>query len=834
MYLKFTRKSEEVINNAGKFAQEMGHNYIGTEHLLLGLTSVTDSVASKSLNARNVNYDSVKKEIIKLVSVGKKISKMPPDAFTPRLKRVLNKSSDEAIASSTNVIGTEHILIALLKESGPMYGESMAIKILNIFNVSIQALQTELLTVASSNKNNPQVNAIAGGNKGKSKATSSNTPILDKFSKDFTHLALQNKFDPVEGREEEIERVIQTLTRRSKNNPCLVGEPGVGKTAIAEGLAKKIVSGDIPELLKNKRVVALDVPSVVAGSKYRGEFEDRFKKIISEVIDANNIILFIDEIHIIIGAGSAEGSIDASNILKPSLARGELRVIGATTLNEYKKYVEKDSALERRFQPVVVDEPSEEEAINMLKSLKENYELHHNVKITDSAIEACVKLSNRYITDRFLPDKAIDVLDEASSKLKLHTFIMPPDIKKTDLKLMELKKLKEEFIISEDYENASKTKVKEERIKAKLEKEKTKWYSDMNDNLQVVTEQEIADIVSSWTGIPLQKLQDDESERLKNMTSILHERIIGQEEAVDSIAKAIKRSRLGLKSPKRPIGSFLFLGPTGVGKTELSKTLSETLFGDEDAMIRVDMSEFMEKQSVAKLVGAPPGYVGYEEGGQLSEKIRRKPYSVVLFDEIEKAHHDVFNILLQVLDDGHITDSQGRKVSFKNTVIIMTSNVGARSITETKKLGFATSQEDTKKYEDMKKGVMEQVKKTFKPEFLNRIDDIIVFHTLEKEEVKQITDLMLKELVDRVKENLDITLTITEAVIDQLVEIGYDNNYGARPLRRAIQTNIEDLFTDKLLDKVIDKKDKVKVDFNKEKAEFTLVKTSRGTRLSKA
>lgn len=818
MQLKFTKKAEEVINNSGKFAVEFGHSYIGTEHLLLSLSYTKNSVASKSLEMKNVNSQNIKEQILNLVGKGDGKGNIPLDAFTPRMKRVLNRSCDEAISMGTNYIGTEHILLALIKESNSIYGDSIAIKILQHLNVSPQALHQDILVMLGEGES---ANGVPIGRKSKNNHKNNNTPTLDQFSRDLNNLAIEHKFDPIEGRDMEIERVIQILSRRTKNNPCLVGEPGVGKTAIAEGLAEKIVKGDVPEILKEKRVVSLDMASVVAGSKYRGEFEERIKKIIKEVREVNNVILFIDEIHTIIGAGGAEGAIDASNILKPSLARGEIQIIGATTLNEYRKYIEKDAALERRFQPVKVEEPSEEDAIKMLKCLRDKYEVHHSVKITDDAIIAAVKLSNRYITDRFLPDKAIDVLDEAASKVRLTTFTMPPDIKELEEKLVDYSKEKEEAIKSESYERASQIKLKEEEVKLKLDEAKNNWKEKNGSEAQVVTIEEISDIISGWTGVPVKKLQEEESQRLKNMEQLLHERIIGQEDAVKAVSKAVRRGRVGLKSNKRPIGSFLFLGPTGVGKTELSKALSEILFGDENSMIRIDMSEFMEKHSVSKLIGSPPGYVGYDDGGQISEKIRRKPYSVILFDEIEKAHPDIFNILLQVLDDGHITDAHGRKIDFKNTVIIMTSNVGARSITENKKLGFTTDESENKKYEDMKKSVMEQVKKTFKPEFLNRIDDIIVFHTLSKDEVKQISKIMLDELIERVKQNLNIYLNISESAIERLSQIGYDNSYGARPLRRAIQNNIEDIFAEKFLEGDFSGGDKVEVDY---KDEFILNK----------
>lgn len=810
MQLKFTKKAEEVINYTGKMAGELGHNYVGTEHLLLSLVKIKNSVASKALEMKNVTYENLKDEIIKIIGKNDKKGNINQDTFTPRLGRVIAKSSDEAINMGTSYIGTEHILLALIKESNTLYGESMAVKILQILNVSPQALYQDIMTMLGEGEN--QIGAPMG-KKSKAVSKNSNTQMLDQFSRDFTLLATENKFDPIEGRDTEIERVIQILSRRTKNNPCLVGEAGVGKTAIAEGLAEKISFGDVPEILKEKRIVSLDIASIIAGSKYRGEFEDRIKKIIKEVKEVKNVILFIDEIHTIIGAGGAEGAIDASNILKPFLARGEIQIIGATTLNEYRKHIEKDSALERRFQPIKVEEPSEEDAIKMLKCLRDKYEIHHSVKITDDAILSAVKLSNRYITDRYLPDKAIDVIDEASSKVRLTTFTMPPSIKMLEEKLSDLSKEKEEAIKGESYEMASKIKKEEEQIRKELDKEKNTWKEKNGSEAQVVTPDEIADIISSWTGVPVKRLQEEETKRLRDMENILHKRVIGQEEAVKAISKAVRRGRVGLKSPNRPIGSFLFLGPTGVGKTELSKALSEVLFGDENSMIRIDMSEFMEKHSVSKLIGSPPGYVGYDDGGQVSEKIKRKPYSVVLFDEIEKAHPDVFNILLQVLDDGHITDSQGRKIDFKNTVIIMTSNVGARNITENKKLGFAQSETEEVKYENMKINVMEQVKKTFKPEFINRIEDIIVFHTLSKDEVQKIAKIMIKELKERVKENLNIDIELTEKAIDKVADMGYDNKYGARPLRRAIQSNVEDIFAEQFLDEKFASGDKVCVDY---------------------
>lgn len=817
MQIKLTKKAEEAISKAEQAAKELGHNYVGTEHLLLGLLRVKGCVASKALELQNINEEDIINKINEITGVQTVTIGGQPAGFTPKSKRVLEKSFEEAVAMGTNYVGTEHILLALIRNSGSVYGDNVAIRILALLNVNPGRLYDDILSMLGEGEKSNGSMPI-GGNHGKQKNT--NTPTLNQYSRDLTTMAGENKFDPIVGRDKEIERVIQILTRRTKNNPCLVGDPGVGKTAIAEGLAQKIIQGDIPEILKDKRVVSLDLSSMVAGSKYRGEFEERIKKVIDEVKVANNVILFIDELHTIIGAGGAEGAIDASNILKPSLARGEIQVIGATTLNEYRKYIEKDAALERRFQPVKVEEPTEEEAIQMLKCLRDKYEAHHSVKITDEAIIAAVKLSSRYITDRFLPDKAIDTLDEAASKVRLKSFTAPPDIKELEEKLIDLDKEKESAIKTEEYEKAGSIKNKQDEIKRKLDEAKINWKSHNNNITQIVGEEEIADIVASWTGIPVKRLQEEESERLKNMENIIHKRVIGQDEAVKSISKAIRRGRVGLKSPKRPIGSFLFLGPTGVGKTELSKALSEVLFGNDDSLIRVDMSEYMEKHSVSKLIGSPPGYVGYDEGGQLSEKIRRKPYCVLLFDEIEKAHPDVFNILLQVLDDGHITDAQGRKIDFKNTVIIMTSNAGARSIISPKKLGFTTSEESERNYEDMKKNVMDEVKRIFRPEFLNRIDDIIVFHPLDKENVKEIAKLMFNELKERVKNNMSINMEISNAALEKIADKGYDQMFGARPLRRAIQTEIEDFLAESILDNKYKSGDSIKIDLENDKFIF--------------
>ena len=801
----FTEKAKEAIRKAQQYAVHLGHNYVGTEHLLLGLVGVKDSVASKAIEAQGITEDAITEKIDELVGLNNGGGYYPQD-YTPRSKRVIDMSVQEAIKMGTGYVGTEHILLALIQEN-----DSIAVRILASLGVNGQKLYEDIMSM---------VGEDSTGSTGANGDSKSGTPTLDKYSRDFTKMASESKFDPIIGRDKEIERVIQILSRRTKNNPCLVGDPGVGKSAIIEGLAQQIYEGNVPSTLKDKRIVSLDLSSMIAGSKYRGEFEERIKKVIDEVKAAGNVVLFIDEIHTIIGAGGAEGAIDASNILKPSLARGELQLIGATTIEEYRKYIEKDAALERRFQQVMVNEPNEEEAILMLKGLRDKYEAHHNVKITDEAIEAAVKMSSRYITDRFLPDKAIDLMDEAASKVRLQTYTAPSNVKELEDKITALEKEKEEAIKTEEFEKAAKVKKEQTELKKKLDDAKKEWDTENTKTKQVVTEDEIAAVVSSWTGVPVQSLKQEESERLINLEKILHERVIGQDEAVSAVAKAIRRGRVGLKDPKRPIGSFLFLGPTGVGKTELSKALAEALFGDENAMVRIDMSEYMEKHTVSKMIGSPPGYVGYEEGGQLTEKIRRKPYSVVLFDEIEKASPDVFNVMLQILDDGHITDGQGRKVDFKNTVIIMTSNAGAKSIIAPKKLGFVADSSDEKSYQAMKDTVMEEIKHLFKPEFINRIDDIIVFHPLDEENVKKIVALMTKEIVKRVKENMDIHIEFDDEAISLLAKEGFDPAYGARPLRREIQSKIEDEFAEEFLRNEIKAGDSVKVGVKDDKFVF--------------
>ena len=813
---KFTEKARKVIENAQNFAAELRHNYVGTEHLLLGLMSVSEGVAAKALDAQGVTEAAISDKMTELAGEGGQVAFAPQD-FTPRTKRVLEASMQESLRMGTGYIGTEHMLLALLRES-----DNVAVQILRQLNVNIQKLYDEIMLLLGEvdNKGPQQYAPLLKKN---GKTAKSNTPTLDKYSRDFTSMASQDKFDPIIGRDKEIERVTQILSRRTKNNPCLVGDPGVGKTAIIEGLAQKIIAGDVPEILMDRRVISLDLSAMIAGSKYRGEFEERIKKALSEIKTAGNIILFIDEIHTIIGAGAAEGAIDASNILKPSLARGEIQVVGATTLNEYRKHIEKDAALERRFQPVKVEEPSEEEAIEMLRGIRDKYEAHHNVLIQDEAITAAVKLSARYITDRFLPDKAIDLLDEASSKVRLRTYTIPPNIKTLENEIAELEKEKESAIKTEEFEKAGKIKAKQQQLKNKLEGEKNNWRQSNEAANHVVDAEEIAEVVSGWAGIPVKKLQEEEAQRLKDMEAILHKRVIGQNEAVSSIAKAIRRGRVGLKNPRRPIGSFLFLGPTGVGKTELSKALSEVLLGSEDAVIRVDMSEYMEKHSVSKLIGSPPGYVGYDDGNQVSERVRRKPYSIVLFDEIEKAHPDVFNILLQILEDGHITDSQGKKIDFKNTVVIMTSNAGARNIISPKKLGFVSKDDAKKSYEDMKALVMDEVKNLFRPEFINRIDDIIVFHPLDKDEILQIAGIMAKEVTDRVKKVMDVEVTLSEKVLEHIADAGYDKAFGARPLRRAIQSNIEDKLAEHILEGMFKSGDNVKVLLEEDEVKFEKV-----------
>ena len=812
---RYTPQAKEALSLAVGMAESLNHGYVGTEHLLIGLLQEGTGVAARVLEENGVEESKVVELVSQLISPNTSVQMAENAAYTPRARRVIENSYREAVRFKAAQIGTEHILIAILRE-----GDCVASRLLNTMGISVQKLYIDLL--AAMGEDAPSIkDEMQRGNSGK---RGSSTPALDSYSRNLTQMALDGKLDPVIGREHEIQRVIQILSRRTKNNPCLIGEPGVGKTAVVEGLAQRIAAGDVPDTIADKRVMTLDLSGMVAGSKYRGEFEERIKKVIAEVVEAKDVLLFIDEIHTIIGAGGAEGALDASNILKPSLARGELQLIGATTINEYRKYIEKDSALERRFLSVTVDEPSEEESIAILKGLRSRYEEHHRVEITDDALEAAVKLSSRYINDRFLPDKAIDLIDEADSKVRLSNYTKPSKIKDYEAQIDDLEEEKESAIRDEAYEKAGDIKKKQEKLKEKIRLTLEKWEKEKETRKLVVGENEVADVVAGWTKIPVKKLAQEESERLKNLEGILHERVVGQEEAVTAVSKAIRRGRIGLKDPKRPIGSFLFLGPTGVGKTELSKALAEAMFGTESSLIRVDMSEYMEKHSVSKMIGSPPGYVGYEEGGQLSEKVRRNPYSVILFDEIEKAHPDVFNILLQVLDDGHITDAQGRKIDFKNTIIIMTSNAGAENIIAPKRLGFGVATDAKADHEFMKGRVMEEVKRLFKPEFLNRIDEIIVFHQLTKEHMKGIADIMLRGIEKRSKEQLGITLTVNEAAKDLLIDKGYDDKYGARPLRRTIQSLLEDKMAEEILDGKLKKGVNVEVDCEEGKLTFTVKK----------
>ena len=791
---RFTAKAKEAIGLAVDAAEELGRSYVGTEHLLLGLLREGSGVAARVLMENGVEEKKVLSLISQLIAPDNTIGLAEQENYTPSARRAIENSYREAIRFKAPLIGTEHLLLAMIRD-----GDCVAARLLNTMGISVQKINVDLLVAMGEDAPSSAREEAANGKS----AGRQETPTLDAYSRDLTALAKEGKLDPVIGRQTEMQRVVQILSRRTKNNPCLIGEPGVGKTAVVEGLAQLIASGDVPDTIADKRVMTLDLSGMVAGSKYRGEFEERIKNVISEVTQDGNVLLFIDEIHTIIGAGGAEGALDASNILKPSLARGELQLIGATTVEEYRKYIEKDSALESRFQPVTVEEPTETEAVEILRGLKGRYEEHHKVTITDEALEAAVKLSARYINDRFLPDKAIDLIDEASSKVRLAGFAEPPEIKNLEADIAALEKQKENAIRTEAYEKAGEIKKKQEKKREKIEKIRAKWEKERNSRPRVVDENEIADVVAGWTKIPVRKLEEEESERLKKLESILHERVVGQEEAVTAVSKAIRRGRVGLKDPKRPIGSFLFLGPTGVGKTELCKALAEAMFGTENALIRVDMSEYMEKHSVSKMIGSPPGYVGYEEGGQLSEKVRRNPYSVILFDEV--------NILLQVLDDGHITDAQGRKIDFKNTIIIMTSNAGAENIISPKRLGFASVSDEKENYAFMKGRVMDEVKRLFKPEFLNRIDDIIVFHQLNKEHMKEIVSIMLKSVEKRAKEQMDIALSVTAQAKELLVDKGYDEKYGARPLRRTIQNLLEDKLAEAVLDGTVKVGDEVEV-----------------------
>lgn len=807
MFGRFTERAQKVLALAQEEALRLGHNNIGTEHILLGLVREGEGIAAKALQALGLGSDKIQKEVESLIGRGQEMSQTIH--YTPRAKKVIELSMDEARKLGHSYVGTEHILLGLIRE-----GEGVAARVLNNLGVSLNKARQQVLQLLGSNETG---SSASGTN------SNANTPTLDSLARDLTAIAKEDSLDPVIGRSKEIQRVIEVLSRRTKNNPVLIGEPGVGKTAIAEGLAQQIINNEVPEILRDKRVMTLDMGTVVAGTKYRGEFEDRLKKVMDEIRQAGNIILFIDELHTLIGAGGAEGAIDASNILKPSLARGELQCIGATTLDEYRKYIEKDAALERRFQPIQVDQPSADESIQILKGLRDRYEAHHRVSITDEAIEAAVKLSDRYISDRFLPDKAIDLIDEAGSKVRLRSFTTPPNLKELEQKLDEVRKEKDAAVQSQEFEKAASLRDTEQRLREQVEDTKKTWKEKQGQENSEVSVEDIAMVVSSWTGVPVSKIAQTETDKLLNMENILHSRVIGQDEAVVAVAKAVRRARAGLKDPKRPIGSFIFLGPTGVGKTELARALAESIFGDEEAMIRVDMSEYMEKHSTSRLVGSPPGYVGYDEGGQLTEKVRRKPYSVVLLDEIEKAHPDVFNILLQVLEDGRLTDSKGRTVDFRNTILIMTSNVGASELKRNKYVGFNV-QDESQNHKDMKDKVMGELKRAFRPEFINRIDEIIVFHSLEKKHLTDIVSLMSNQLTKRLKEQ-DLSIELTDAAKAKVAEEGVDLEYGARPLRRAIQKHVEDRLSEELLRGNIDKGQHIVLDV--EDGEFVVKTTAK-------
>ena len=814
MQASYTAKAKKAIDIATRMSKALHHNYIGTEHILLGLLKEKTGVAAQVLNDNGLEPDKILELIEELIAPSGQTMLLEAVGYSPRAARVLENAAKEAARFHSEKIGTEHILLAIIKEI-----DCVASRLMNTLAVNLQKLYVDTL-IAMGEDANLYKEDFQNGKPGRKKSNEG-TPVLDQYSRDLTQLARDGRLDPVVGRQEEIDRVVQILSRRSKNNPCLIGEPGVGKTAIVEGIAERIITGMVPDTVLGKRVVSLDLSGMVAGSKYRGEFEERIKKVIWEVSHAGNVLLFIDELHTIIGAGGAEGALDASNILKPALARGEIQIIGATTVGEYRKHVEKDAALERRFQPVMVDEPTEEAAIMILGGLRSQYEKHHHVTITDEAVEAAVRLSARYISDRFLPDKAIDLMDEASAKVRLSAGYHVAEAAQIRQQIAAETKQLEEALSASDLEAAKAAKERKEEQENLLCKLEEKSKRELMRKDMIVGEEAVAEIVSGWTKIPVKKLAEGESARLRKLEATLHKRVIGQEEAVTAVAKAVRRGRVGLKDPRRPIGSFLFLGPTGVGKTEISKALAEAVFGNEQSMIRVDMSEYMEKHSVSKMIGSPPGYVGHEDGGQLSEKVRRNPYSVILFDEIEKAHPDVFNILLQVLDDGHITDSQGRKVDFKNTIIIMTSNAGAQAIVEPKKLGFASSNDEKQNYDRMKSSVMEEVRRIFKPEFLNRIDETIVFRSLNKEDMKKIVTLMLKELSERCKNQLGITLTVRDAVKNYIVEKAYEPKYGARPLRRKIQNEMEDRLAEELLSGTIKRGTNVVVTIRKNAIVFT-------------
>ena len=805
-FSRFTERAQRALLAAQKEAAQLGRAYVGTEHLLLGILN-DPGAAAPVLSGITLNQ--AREELIQLVGKGAELATPKSMSYTPRTKKVLELSAREARDLGNNYVGTEHLLLALMRER-----EGVAAHLLLKMGVDLNKAREELLRALD--------NGEESGSGAAQKGESGETPTLDKFARDLTAAAQGGELDPVIGRSGEIERIVQILSRRTKNNPVLIGEPGVGKSAIIEGLAQLIAEGNIPEILRGKRVMALDLPSMLAGAKYRGEFEERLKNTLAEVKKSGNVILFIDELHTLVGAGAAEGAIDAANILKPMLARGELQCIGATTLNEYHKYIEKDSALERRFQPVMVGEPSKEEAVAILMGLRDRYEAHHKVRITDEAIEAAVMLSDRYISDRFLPDKAIDLIDEAASRVRIRTFTAPPDMKQQEARLEALNKETEEAVAHEDFEKAAQLRDEKKKLQTEIAERREQWDQRRNDKVETVGEEDIAQIVSSWTGIPVTRMTEDEASRLLNLEKILHNRVIGQDEAVKAVCRAIRRARAGLKDPKRPIGSFIFLGPTGVGKTELCKALGEALFGDEDSLIRIDMSEYMEKHSVSRMIGSPPGYVGYEEGGQLTEKVRRKPYSVLLFDEVEKAHPDVFNTLLQILEDGRLTDGQGRVVDFKNTVIVMTSNAGAHTIKKQRTMGFGSEDQREKSYEAMKENIMDEVKQIFRPEFLNRVDEIIVFHALEQQDIDKIAELMLHQLSDRLKER-GIELEVEASAVHLLASAGFDLTYGARPLRRAIQRMVEDALSEEILAGKIHLGQKVRVSAQNGKLNFETI-----------
>lgn len=808
---RFTERAEKVLKIAHAEAKRMGHQVVGTEHILLGLIEEGEGIAAQALKAMNLDLEKIRSQVEQVAGVGQ-----PSNAeiyLTPRVKRVLELANEEAHRQDVNYIGTEHLLLGLIME-----GEGIAARILANLNVSPERVWKQVVKLLGGELDEsaiPTVNPVSNSKN----AGPANTPALNEFGRDLTMLAREGRLDPVIGREKEIERVIQILSRRTKNNPALIGEPGVGKTAIAEGLAQGIVNNRVPEILSNKRVITLDLSAMVAGSKYRGEFEERLKKVMEEIRADGNIILFIDELHTLIGAGAAEGAIDAANILKPALARGELQCIGATTLEEYRKYIEKDSALERRFQPITVGEPTVEEAIRILTGLRDRYEAHHRVKISDEAIEAAAKLSDRYVSDRFLPDKAIDLMDEAASRVRLASFTAPPDMKLLEEEAERLKKEKEAAVSSQEFEKAAQIRDQEQKVRADLTAQREAWQNQRRKENSMVMADDIAQIVAGWTGIPVKKLAQEESERLLHLEEKLHERLIGQEDAVTSVARAVRRARAGLKDPKRPIGSFIFLGPTGVGKTELGRALAESMFGDEKALIRIDMSEYMEKHAVSRLVGAPPGYIGHDEGGQLTEAVRRKPYSVILLDEIEKAHPEVFNILLQVLEDGRLTDTKGRTVDFRNTVIIMTSNVGS-SFLKKSAVGFAATSDEKVEYKNMRRQVMEELKRTFRPEFLNRIDELVVFHTLQEEHLEKITELLINQVNKRLSEH-GLDIHVEDSAIKLIAKEGNDPVYGARPLRRAIQRLIEDALSEKILEGEFKDGDRIKVEAEDGKIKFS-------------